>query len=76
MPDEKSVEAPQAALVNFKHLPDDAIARVRTVGALFACSVPTVWRWTKAGRLPAPLRVGGVTGWRVGDLRKILAGSR
>jgi predicted DNA-binding transcriptional regulator AlpA len=76
MPVDQTVTAPPSALTNFQHLPDDALARVATVRALFDCSVPTVWRWAKNGRLPAPVRVGGVTGWRVGDLRKILAGGQ
>ena len=76
MPANQSVTAPPSALSNFNSLPDDALARVATVRILFDCSVPTVWRWAKTGKLPAPVRVGGITGWRVGDLRKILAGSR
>ena len=76
MPVNQSVTASKSTLSNFHNLPDDALARVATVRALFDCSVPTVWRWAKTGKLPAPVRVGGITGWRVGDLRKILAGSR
>lgn len=67
---------PSTTLSDFDSRPDESLARVKTVSALFDCSVPTVWRWARTGRLPAPLRVGGVTGWRVGDLRRILAGSR
>ena len=76
MPSKQTVTAPQSALSNFNTLPDDALARVATVRVLFDCSVPTIWRWAKNGTLPAPISVGGVTGWRVGDLRKILAGTR
>ena len=64
-----------SAVVNFKHLPDEALIRVHTVSVLFSCSVPTVWRWAKSGKLPAPVRVVGVTGWQVGPLRKLLAGT-
>ena len=64
------------ALNNFQTLPDDALARVATVRALFDCSSPTVWRWAASGKLPKPLKVGGITGWRVGDLRAILSGTR
>ena len=76
MPANQSLAAPISALSNFNNQPDDALARVATVRVLFDCSVPTVWRWAKTGKLPAPVRVGGITGWRVGDLRKILARSR
>jgi predicted DNA-binding transcriptional regulator AlpA len=57
----------------FDSLPDAAIVRVPTVMELFGISAPTVWRWTKSGQLPQPVRVMGVTGWRVGDLRVLLS---
>ena len=31
-------------------------------------SVTTVWRWTAAGLLPAPLRIGKVVRWRRQDV--------
>jgi predicted DNA-binding transcriptional regulator AlpA len=57
----------------FDSLPDSAIVRVPTVMELFGISAPTVWRWTKSGQLPQPVRVMGVTGWRVSDLRAMLS---
>ena len=63
------------ALQNFDSLPDSAIVRLPTVAALHGISTVTVWRWSKTGRLPAPQKRGGVTGWRVGDLRASLAKS-
>ena len=44
------------------------------VAALFGVSVPTAWRWSREGKLPAPTRRGGVATWAVGDLRRALAG--
>jgi predicted DNA-binding transcriptional regulator AlpA len=61
------------SLKNFSHLPDDAVVRLPIVRALYGVSAPTVWRWTKAGRLPAAIKRGGVTAWRVGDLRAAMA---
>lgn len=61
------------ALQQFDSLPDTAIVRLPTVRGLYGVSGPTVWRWCKAGRLPPPIKLGGVTGWRVGDLRRNLA---
>ena len=57
-------------------LPDSAGARVPVVAALFSVSIPTVWRWTRDQRLPAPKRHGGVTLWNVGLLRKFMAESK
>lgn len=62
-----------AALEHFDKLPDSAGARVPVVAALFSVSVPTVWRWARDGHLPAPMKRGGVTLWRVGDLRRALS---
>lgn len=61
------------ALKNFPHLPPEAIVRVPVVAALNGIAPVTVWRWAKSGRLPAPVKRGGVTGWRVGDLRQAMA---
>lgn len=62
-----------AALQHFDKLPASAVADVRVVAALFSVSIPTVWRWTRDQRLPAPSKFGGVTRWRVGDLRAAMA---
>lgn len=62
-----------AALQHFDKLPDSASARVPVVAALFSVSVPTIWRWSRDGKLPAPTKRGGVTLWSVGQLRQALA---
>lgn len=62
-----------SALHQFDSLPDSASVRLPVVCALFGVSGPTVWRWAKAGRLPAPVKRGGVTAWRAGDLRRALS---
>lgn len=61
------------ALQHFDRLPDSAGARVPVVAALFSVSIPTVWRWTRDGRLPAPTKRGGVTLWSVKALRATMA---
>ncbi|HRC37703.1 MAG TPA: transcriptional regulator [Rubrivivax sp.] len=58
-----------AALSTFDSLPDSAQVRVPTVAGLYGVSVVTAWRWARNGTLPAPTKRGGVTTWRVGDLR-------
>lgn len=62
-----------AALATFDQLPDAAFVRLPTVAPLCGVSPPTIWRWVKAGRLPAPVKRGGVTAWQVGALRRALA---
>jgi len=56
----------------FDTLPDSALVRLPVVKNLFSISSPTVWRWSKSGRLPAPIRISGITAWQVGSLRKTL----
>jgi predicted DNA-binding transcriptional regulator AlpA len=56
----------------FDSLPDSALVRLPVVKNLFSISSPTVWRWSKSGRLPAPIKISGITAWQVGSLRKTL----
>lgn len=60
-----------ASLAQFDDLPDSASVRLPVVAALNDISAPTVWRWVKAGRLPAPRKAGpNTTVWSVGELRR------
>lgn len=61
------------ALRNFDSLPDAANVRDKVVAGLIGCSVPTVWRLAKAGRIPRPRKLSErVTAWNVGELRAAL----
>lgn len=62
------------ALIQFDARPASSFVRLPVVCSLYACSPATAWRWVKAGRIPAPLKLSDrVTAWRVGDLRESLA---
>lgn len=61
------------ALANFNDLPDPAEIGSHVVAALLSISEKTVWKWTKTGQIPAPVRRGGITRWKVGDVRRMLA---
>jgi predicted DNA-binding transcriptional regulator AlpA len=45
-----------------------ALLDVRAVAALLACSVRNVYRLSDAGRMPLPVRLGGLVRWRGGAL--------
>ncbi|MDP9126096.1 MAG: DNA-binding protein [Pseudomonadota bacterium] len=60
----------EKALQDFDRLPDSANVRLPVVAALHGVSTVTVWRWSASGRLPAPIKMGGVTAWNVGALRR------
>jgi len=67
-------DAEADALASFDSLPDAAFVRVKTVAGLFSVTPVCIWNWARAGRIPAPTRLGPqVTAWNVGELRKALA---
>ena len=65
------------SLAHFDTLPESAHVRLPVVAALHGIGPATVWRWVKAGRLPAPVKLGpNTTAWRVGELRRVMAQAR
>jgi predicted DNA-binding transcriptional regulator AlpA len=65
-------DSDRSAFEKFDELPASALVRLPVVCALFSISAATVWRWCKSKHLPEPTRIGGVTFWNVGLLRKSL----
>lgn len=49
------------------------VADARRLAQLLCCGLRTVRCWDAAGKLPAPLRIGGRVVWRVGEIRDWLA---
>lgn len=63
----------QAPLDTFSTLPNEALVKLSTVAALYACSQASAKRWAKEGRIPSPRKIGKrAVGWSVGDLRQAL----
>lgn len=60
------------SLKHFDLLPDSANVRQPVLKGLLDCSDATVWRRVKDGSLPRPIRLGRMTFWNVGELRKSL----
>ena len=46
---------------------------VRQVAEILNCSVRTVWRLSDAGRIPPPVRLGGLVRWQQAAIDKWLA---
>jgi hypothetical protein len=63
----------QSALTNYDALPDAANVRLPVVCALNGITSVTAWRWSRAGLLPKPIKIGGAALFNVGDLRRLRA---
>lgn len=51
-------------------LDTDRVLWRRDLAARYSVCRETVWRWEKAGKIPAPdVRIGDRHGWRVGTIR-------
>ena len=58
---------------NFASLPDDAFVRLPTVLAVYPVGRSTWWAGVKAGRYPAPVKLGpNTSAWRAGQIRQLL----
>jgi predicted DNA-binding transcriptional regulator AlpA len=64
-----------AAAAEFSSYPDEGRVRQPVIEVLCQISSATVWRWVQQGKLPQPRRDGRITTWRVGDIRRVLAGA-
>jgi predicted DNA-binding transcriptional regulator AlpA len=65
-----------ATLESFDRLPGSARITTEAFCLLASCSRTTLWRRTKAGSAPVPIRQSpNVIRWRVSDVRDYLAGS-
>ena len=54
-------------------LPEIGFVRLTTVLRLIPVGRSTVWKWIAEGKFPSPLKLsGGVTAWRVEDVRSFL----
>lgn len=54
----------------FDRLPRSAHVDVHVTAAICGCSIATVWRLSRNGKLPKPRKIGpGSTRWNVGAIR-------
>ena len=45
----------------------------RDTATLLGCSKSTVWRWAAEGVIVKPLRIGGISRWKLADLEAVIA---
>lgn len=66
--------AMESSLQHFDDLPASAQVPARTLASLLDVSEVTVWRWSKLGKLPRPIKLGGnTTRYNVGEIRAAIA---
>ena len=44
----------------------------REAAKLLGCSRTTVWRRVKDGTIPNPLRIGGLSRWKLSDIQAVI----
>jgi len=68
------IKLPETGFLRLRHIIGNAKVGVP---ALYPVSSATWWRGIKTGRYPAPFRLGpNSVGWRVEDIRKLIAETR
>jgi prophage regulatory protein len=74
LPTTASAKPQKQSLANFDDLPDSAFARVATLSKIVPFSIPTIWRKSRNGTFPAPVKLSaGITAWNIGAVRVWLA---
>lgn len=51
----------------------DHLIRDREGAEFLGCSVPTFWRRVADGTIPRPLKIGGMSRWRLSDVEAVIA---
>lgn len=55
------------------HAADRILITATEAAALLSMGRSTFWREVSAGTLPQPVKLGGLTRWRVADLQRLFA---
>ena len=45
----------------------------REAAELMNCGKSTIWRWASEGVIPRPLKIGGMSRWKLSDLEAVIA---
>lgn len=48
------------------------LIRDTETAAILGCSRATVWAMVKAGKIPAPLKIGSMARWRIADIETMI----
>ena len=48
------------------------LIRDTETASILGCSRATVWSLVKAGKIPAPLKIGAMARWRLSDIQTVI----
>lgn len=48
------------------------LIRDTETASILGCSRATVWALVKAGKIPAPLKIGAMSRWRLSDIQTVI----
>jgi predicted DNA-binding transcriptional regulator AlpA len=58
--------------MNTKHLNNTPTLQtylaVKSMANRYQSSVPTIWRWSREGTIPKPIKIGGSTRWKLSEI--------
>lgn len=54
-------------------VPEPVLLTAADVASLLKVSKRTLWRMQSAGRLPSPIRIGGIVRWRLVEVEEWIA---
>lgn len=55
------------------HHTTDQLYSDRDAAELLGCGRSTLWRWAAEGIIPKPLKIGGMSRWKLSDLQAVIA---
>lgn len=65
-----SMSSEKSIMTHETLLQDTAVANI------LACSRASVWRMAKSKEIPAPIRIGGLTRWRLSEIQEVIHAAR
>jgi len=68
----KSNNSSAPSTVGVERCASDPLYSDRTAAQVLGCGRSTLWRWAAEGVIPKPLKIGGVSRWKLSDLQAVI----
>ena len=53
--------------------PIDPLIADREAATILGCGRSTIWRWASEGTIPKPIKIGGLSRWRLSWITRVIA---